>query len=103
MVVSWPIRGGFFDEPSPIAIPPTNSARIRLIKRFAETWAEPFRSMVCDIPETTDVKSLALHDWPPPKNSRGTGRVALVGDSFHPMTMCKSSLRPAVDNRSIDR
>ncbi|KAK7740859.1 hypothetical protein SLS62_011004 [Diatrype stigma] len=87
MVVSWPIRSGFFDESSLIAIPPTNPGRICLIKRFAETWAEPFRSMVGDIPESTDVKSLELHDWPPPKGSRGTGRVALVGDSFHPMAM----------------
>lgn len=89
MVFSWPIRSGFFNEPSPISIPPTNASRIHLIKSFAETWAEPFRSLVLDIPESTDVKLLELHDWPPPNDFQGTGRVVLVGDSFHPMAMCK--------------
>ncbi|KAH6612266.1 hypothetical protein B0J18DRAFT_77587 [Chaetomium sp. MPI-SDFR-AT-0129] len=87
MVVSWPIREGFFNQPEPIAFPDTNEGRIALIKTFAETWAEPFRTLALSIPSSSEVKSLDLYDWPPPKNLRTTGRVALVGDALHPMAM----------------
>lgn len=89
MVVSWPVRGGFFNQTSPIAFPDTNEGCIELIKKFAGTWAEPFRSLVQSIPADTEVKCLELSDWPPPKDLRTTGHVALVGDAFHPMAMCK--------------
>lgn len=89
MVFSWPIREGFFNEAAPIACPETPEGRIALMKRFAETWAEPFRSLALSIPAGTEVKSLELYDWPPPKDLRTTGHVALAGDALHPMAMCK--------------
>lgn len=92
MVISWPIRKGFFNQPEPIAFPETNEGRIALIKTFAETWAEPFRTLALSITSSNEVKPLELYDWPPPKNLRTTGRVALVGDALHPMAMCKSCL-----------
>jgi hypothetical protein len=89
MVFSWPIRAGFFGEPAPIAFPETPEGRIALIKRLAETWAEPFRSLALGIPADAEAKSLELYDWPPPKGLRTTGHVALAGDALHPMAMCK--------------
>lgn len=58
---------------------------------FAKSWSEPFRSLVLEIPDETEVKSLLLQDWPPPKPVRGSGRVALLGDAFHPMVMCTAT------------
>ncbi|KAL2142538.1 hypothetical protein VTI28DRAFT_1041 [Corynascus sepedonium] len=87
MVVSWPVRDGFFNQPKPIDFPETNESRVELIKKFAATWADPFRTVALSIPDNTDVKSLELYDWPPPKGLRTTGHVALVGDALHPMVM----------------
>lgn len=87
IAVSWPVRDGFFGAPSPIPFPSTAQGGVELVKRFATTWAEPFRSLVGKIPENTDIKFLELYDWTPPKDLRGAGRVALVGDAFHPMAM----------------
>lgn len=90
IVVSWPVRDGFFSQASPIAFPDTDEGGIELVKKFAETWADPFRSLARRIdPRDAEVKYLELSDWPPPKGLRTTGHVALVGDAFHPMTMCK--------------
>jgi hypothetical protein len=102
MVVSWPIRDGFFDQTSPIVFPETSSGGIELIKKFADTWAEPFRTLAHGIPSDTDVKFLELYDWPPPKGLRTTGHVALVGDALHPMAMCKSS-HPVTSKRKEPR
>ncbi|KAL2127911.1 hypothetical protein VTI74DRAFT_9999 [Chaetomium olivicolor] len=87
IVVSWPIREGFFNSASPIPLPETSEGGIALIKQFAETWAEPFRSLAFSIPGDTDVKFLDLYDWPPPKGLRTAGHVALAGDALHPMAM----------------
>jgi hypothetical protein len=92
MVVSWPIRAGFFNQAAPIAAPETSEAGVELIQKFADTWAEPFRSLAHGIPRGAEVKSLELYDWPPPKGLRTTGHVALVGDALHPMAMCRCPL-----------
>ncbi|KAL2256441.1 hypothetical protein VTK26DRAFT_1649 [Humicola hyalothermophila] len=87
LVVSWPIRNGFFNQSSPIDFPETNEGGILLLRKFADTWAEPFRSLARSIPTDTEVKYLDLRDWLPPKGLRTTGHVALVGDALHPMSM----------------
>jgi len=89
VVVSWPARKGFFGSPSPIAVPETDEGSLALIKKFASTWAEPFRSLVLGIPPGTETKRLNLFDWPPPRGLRTSGSVALVGDAMHPMAMCE--------------
>jgi hypothetical protein len=89
--VSWPVREGFFGGTEPLAYPSTNEAKLELMKSFAKTWAEPFSSLVLEIPESTEVKNVELCDFAPPKDLRGTGRVVLMGDAFHAMAMCKLS------------
>jgi hypothetical protein len=89
LCVSWPSREGFFNNGPSIDIPATDEARSALIKTFAATWAEPFRSLALSIPTGTEVKQVDLSDWPPPKGLRGSGPVMLMGDAFHPMAMCK--------------
>jgi hypothetical protein len=89
MVVSWPIRAGFFNRATPIAYPETSAGGIELIKTLAETWAEPFRTLAHGIPSDTEVKALELYDWPPPKGLHTTGHAVLAGDALHPMSMCE--------------
>lgn len=87
VIVSWPVREGFFGSPSPITVPETDEGCISLIKTFASTWSEPFRSLILNIPPGTETKRLNLSDWPPPRGLRTSGSVALVGDAMHPMAM----------------
>jgi hypothetical protein len=87
--ISWPFRPDFFGEEEPIEFPATNEERLHLTRRFAQTWAEPFRSLILDLADDTEVKTLDLADWPPPKSLRGSGPVVLMGDSMHQMAMCK--------------
>jgi hypothetical protein len=67
---------------------------------FAETWAEPWRSLVLGIPADTEMKGLKLQDLPPPKDFQTKGRAILMGDALHAMAMCKlsSSTMFALDN-----
>ncbi|KAK4210199.1 hypothetical protein QBC37DRAFT_475158 [Rhypophila decipiens] len=90
IVVSWPLRSGFFGTEAIINCLSTNEERLGLIQRFAQTWAEPFRSLALDIPPGTEVKPVDLHDWPPPLVSTSrikASNVTLMGDAFHPMAM----------------
>lgn len=87
-MVSWPQQEGFFGKSSPIKVPTAREAKMGLMRTFAETWSEPFRSFVLSIPEESEITALKLSDWLPPKGLRSTGRVVLMGDSFHTMTMC---------------
>lgn len=93
ILVSWPYRKGFLGREEPVDTPAPEE-RVAWMKRVTEGWVEPFRGIVADIPEGTEVKSLALEDWVPAEggfDSRG-GRVTLIGDAAHAMTMCMSSL-----------
>ncbi|KAF4982459.1 hypothetical protein FZEAL_1913 [Fusarium zealandicum] len=87
MCVSWPYRGGFFNSPSPIEIPAVNEEKHRLIRSFAETWAEPFRSLALGVPADAEIKPLAPQDFPPPQGLHTTGRAVLMGDAIHAMAM----------------
>ncbi|KAL5350011.1 hypothetical protein ACLOAV_005047 [Pseudogymnoascus australis] len=88
ILVSWPYRKGFLGREEPVDTPAPEE-RVAWMKRVTEGWVEPFRGIVADIPEGTEVKSLALEDWVPAEggfDSRG-GRVTLIGDAAHAMTM----------------
>ncbi|KAK3312333.1 FAD binding domain-containing protein [Apodospora peruviana] len=81
-IVSWPLCPGFFGVESIIPCPSTSKDRLDLIQTFAQTWAEPFRSLVLDIPEGTDIKPVELHDWLLPKKAQSSPShpVALIGE-----------------------
>ncbi|KAK5661045.1 hypothetical protein OQA88_12424 [Cercophora sp. LCS_1] len=87
VIVSWPVRDGFFGKAEGIPFPSTSEEGVKLIKMFASTWAEPFRSMVSSIPDDTEIKCLSLYDWVPPREPLSVSRIALLGDAYHPMSM----------------
>ena len=94
ILVSWPYRAGTLGMKHPLDIPKENDERLRVMKAIAQNWAEPFREIIASIPEGTEVKSISLEDWIPPEEGwtglEGAGKVVLVGDAAHAMTMCKS-------------
>lgn len=87
MMVSWPYSGEAADE-----MPETQAARHERIRQLATNWNETFRDLVYSIPETTELREIVLEDWPPVQGrwDNHNGRVTLVGDAAHCMTMCKS-------------
>jgi hypothetical protein len=67
----------------------SNQDRVEIIRHIAQDWAEPFRSFVNLITDTTSVKQLDVDDFAPHAGLHSIGKMVLVGDSFHAMTMCK--------------
>lgn len=90
--ISYPYRTGFWGREEPLEVPATNEERVALLKGFAEGWAEPFRSLIMEIPDETQFKSLPIEDFVPREgmwdNAHGT--VTMVGDAAHAMTICES-------------
>lgn len=48
------------------------------------------RQAILDIPEDTHALEIVLEDWPTQEWPLSEGRVTLLGDAAHTMTMCKS-------------
>lgn len=88
IMIGWP-----YEKDSPIDVPESNEGRIKLMKKFADGWAGPFKEVVQSIPPGTDVKEIKLEDWVPHKGKWDSlgGRVTLAGDAAHAMTMCEQS------------
>lgn len=93
ILVSWPYREGFRGMEEPLEIPPTHKERITLMKTLAAWWIEPFRDCVMNIPDDTEAKAIALEDFVSKEGmwDNQEGRVTMVGDAAHAMTMCESS------------
>ncbi|ESZ92454.1 hypothetical protein SBOR_7171 [Sclerotinia borealis F-4128] len=82
VVISWLIKDEIKDT-----MPRTDRERVLYVKRRAEGYAEPLRSIVQDIPEDITTTPLRLSDWPCQEWDNWGGRVTLVGDAAHAMTM----------------
>ena len=91
LAISYPYRPGFWGMNQPMEVPETKEERVMLMKEFAKGWAEPFRSLVMGIPSETEVKDLPIADFLPKVGmwDNADGRVTVVGDAAHAMTICK--------------
>ncbi|KAL2205376.1 FAD binding domain-containing protein [Sarocladium strictum] len=92
ILIAWPFRKGFMGRDERLEVPLGGPERVQLMKTISGGWAEPFRSIVHNLPEDADVKTISLEDWVPPSIEKwnvkdGLQRVVLVGDSAHAMTM----------------
>ena len=92
IMIGWPYRKGFLGRDEPLDAPSENSEKLVLMKRIAQGWAEPFQECVMEIPEDTSVQSIKLEDFVPRRGMWDNmhGRVTIVGDAAHAMTMCMS-------------
>jgi 2-polyprenyl-6-methoxyphenol hydroxylase-like FAD-dependent oxidoreductase len=89
VMTSWPYRKGFFGRSNPSDVPNTDFGQLIWMKSLSAEWAEPFRSIVQDIPEDAEIKPVTLEDWVPQRSSISAfgGRVVLTGDAQHSMVM----------------
>ena len=82
---SWLVHGPEDD------MPPTNAGRLAKIKSLASAgtgFQKTLRDAVESIPDDTEVLEFNLSDWPIVPWHGFDGRVTLLGDAAHPMTMC---------------
>ena len=112
IMIGWPHRTGFMGRDEPLDVPQDGKERLALMKSLAGNWAEPFRECVCGIPEGTVVQAVRLEDFVPKHGmwENMDGRVTMIGDAAHTMTMCtyrlsflSSSLVPQFVQTSISR
>ncbi|KAH6853277.1 hypothetical protein B0I37DRAFT_358896 [Chaetomium sp. MPI-CAGE-AT-0009] len=82
--VSWLAEG-----PEDV-VPPTNATRLARIKHMAGAGSGfhiTLRKIIDDLPDDTEVSIVRLADWPTTSWDGFGGRVTLLGDAAHPMTM----------------
>ncbi|KAI4121272.1 MAG: hypothetical protein LQ341_007428, partial [Variospora aurantia] len=89
ILVSWPWREGFRGMQKPLDIPDASEERVRLMKALVDGWASPFHECVMHIPPDAEVKAIGLEDFVPRQGmwDNRDGRVTLMGDAAHAMTM----------------
>lgn len=59
------------------------------MKELTANWVEPFRSLVHNLPDDSEARSIHIQDWIFTPGERPHPRVVMMGDSAHTMTMCK--------------
>ena len=98
IMIGWPYRKSFLEREEPLDVPPEASERLTVMKMIAEGWAEPFRQCVMAIPAETAVQAIRLEDFVPRVGMWDNihGRVTMVGDAAHAMTMCRFFFSPRV-------
>ncbi|KAJ5952341.1 uncharacterized protein N7479_010754 [Penicillium vulpinum] len=71
-----------------VPVPDVNAERIALMKKLTDNWSEPFRSLVHNLPQDVEVRSIRIEDWMfRLGKAHAHPRAVLVGDSAHTMTM----------------
>lgn len=81
LMLSW-----IYNSPSD-EVPSTNSERLALMKQISQNFEERLYNAIQAIPETTVVSEIKVQDWPPRVWDNLDGRITLIGDAAHAMTM----------------
>ena len=79
--LSWPVHSSV-DE-----VPATNADKLKKMKLLANDFEERLRVAVHNIPNDTEVTEVKLADWPCLEWPNSDGKVTLLGDAAHAMTM----------------
>lgn len=79
--MSWPFESAVDEVKS------TSEERLAEMKRRAEEFHPTLRNTINSIPDSAEIIEIVLQDWPCLKWDSHGGRVTLVGDAAHAMTM----------------
>jgi 2-polyprenyl-6-methoxyphenol hydroxylase-like FAD-dependent oxidoreductase len=86
VVSSWLV-----EDPVKDALPREDRERVKMMKERARDFAEPLRSIVMGVPDDIDfTTAFTMGDWPTGEWDNRNGKVTLVGDAAHAMTMYNS-------------
>ncbi|EAW08965.1 FAD-dependent oxidoreductase [Aspergillus clavatus NRRL 1] len=80
IIVSWA-------DSKNIPLPEDSPSRIALMKQLTANWVEPFRSLIQNIPDGLEARSIRIEDWLFNPGKTAHARVLMMGDSAHTMTM----------------
>jgi 2-polyprenyl-6-methoxyphenol hydroxylase-like FAD-dependent oxidoreductase len=87
VIVSWPYRENWLDRVDPTECPNTKTGQLFFMNYLSESWAEPFHSLLQNMPKDSEIRPIELADWLPQASTGFGGRVMLVGDAAHAMVM----------------
>ncbi|KAM4064571.1 FAD binding domain-containing protein [Hirsutella rhossiliensis] len=82
VIISWLVK-----DPAADQVPATDAARLAEMRRRAEGFHPSLRAVIDGIPASSPIMEIALQDWPCRPWDNRDGRVTLVGDAAHAMTM----------------
>jgi len=87
--ISWPYKENALDQNEPMEVPEEQKERHALIRKFANSWAAPFRDAVYNMPTSLPLQDIRIEYWMPGKNpwDNMNGRATLLGDAAHTMPM----------------
>lgn len=80
--LSWRVRNGVQEMPG------SNEGRLEMMKRLAKPFEQRLRTVIQNLPADNTVTEIKLQDWPTAEWQHH-GKVTLIGDAAHAMTMCK--------------
>jgi 2-polyprenyl-6-methoxyphenol hydroxylase-like FAD-dependent oxidoreductase len=83
LMLSWKVAGD--DISGETEVPQNNDERLAKMKTLAQTFEPRLRSLIESIPSDTQVIEIKIQDWP--SVSWPSGKVTLIGDAAHAMTM----------------
>lgn len=81
--LSWSVKSSD-DE-----VPASNEGRLAKLKTLAKPFETRLRTVIEHIPDGIEVTEIKLQDWPLVQWPNHTGKVTLIGDAAHAMTMCE--------------
>lgn len=81
--LSWRVKGPE-DE-----VPEGNRERVAKMKKMTEGFEPRLKKAIDEIPNDSEVLEIKLQDWPTLDWPTHDGRITLLGDAAHAMTMCK--------------
>jgi hypothetical protein len=79
LLLQWPYRPNWLGRVDPTDCPNTKIGRTSLLKHLSESWAEPFRSFIQNMPRDTDVRPFDFLDGHTRYSPSLGARVTLAG------------------------
>ncbi len=70
-------------------VPKSNKERLEKMKVLAKPFEERLRTVIANVPNGTEIIEIKLQDWSAVEWPNLNGKVTLIGDAGHAMTMCK--------------
>lgn len=83
LCMSWSIKCADDEVPS------SNLERVKRMKSMASVFEDRLKTVIQRIPDETEILEVKLSDWPCLEWPNFGGKVTLIGDAAHAMTMCK--------------
>jgi hypothetical protein len=83
LLLEWPYRPNWLGRADPTDCPNTQIGQRALLKHLADSWAEPFRSLVHSMPRNTDIQPFNIPCGYAGYSPAFGGRVGLAGKALN--------------------